>query len=258
MKNSRIDEMLSYIKERNRVSLEDLLSRFAVSMTTLRRDLREMENNGDIEKYYGGVCIKKHKALTPLSKRKQINSQGKAIIGELAAREVRDGDVIFLDSGSTVGMMPDFLGDLDEVTVITNNMLAISKLITMPKIQLITLSGVYNRDTYSFVGERVAEILRNYNLSKAFMGSSGIALNDVVTHSTALEAQVKRLAVSAASFTYLLVDHLKFDRVAPFTYASFDAIDTVITDEEPNADFMKLFKDHVVKVRIPDTSGNVD
>ena len=254
MKTNRLEEMLSFIKERKQATLEELLNKFSISMTTLRRDINKLEKDGDIDKFYGGVKIRRRKELTPLSKRRLINYAGKISIAEEAATFVKDGDVIFLDSGSTVGAMAEFLGKHEDLTIITNNMLAMSKIVSasddFKHAQLITLSGLYNFETYSFVGEKVSELLLTYNVGKAFMGTSGITLNANVTHSTVLEARVKKTATEKASFCYLLADHFKFDRAAPFTYAKFDQIDEVITDESPSDDFQKLFKEHLVKLRI--------
>lgn len=250
MKNDRINALLSYVKDKEEVTLDELQKHFEISISTLRRDLKVLEDNGDIDRYYGGVRIRKRKELTPLSSRMNINITGKTRIGQIAAGMVREGDVIFLDSGSTAAAMSKFLIDIDGLTVITNNLLAIDHIAQLSNAQLITLSGVYNPKTCSFVGERVSEILKEYNVGKAFMGTSGLTTSGLVTHSTSLEAMVKRTAVTLATTTVLLADHLKFDRAAPFTYANLDSIDCVITDQEPSAEFMDLFSRHLVKVNV--------
>ncbi|MDD7021679.1 MAG: DeoR/GlpR family DNA-binding transcription regulator [Aeromonadales bacterium] len=256
MKTDRVNALLSYIKESGEAPLEDLMGHFKISMSTLRRDLKFLEDNGDIDRYYGGVRIRKRKELTPLSSRMRINISGKARIGRLAAQLVREGDVIFLDSGSTAGEMSKYITGIDSLTVVTNNLLAITALASSETVQLITLSGVYNPKTSSFVGDRVSEILNEYNIGKAFMGTSGLTTSGLVTHSTALEALVKRTAVQTASTAVLLADHLKFDRAAPFTYANLDSIDKVVTDEQPSDEFMQLFAKHLVKVEVAPPDGD--
>lgn len=255
MKTDRINALLSYIKGKGEAQLEDLSGHFGISMSTLRRDLKLLEENGDIDRFYGGVRIRKRKELTPLSSRMLINISGKSRIGMQAARLVHEGDVIFLDSGSTAGEMSKHLSGIDGLTVITNNLLAITALASFENVQIITLSGVYNPKTSSFVGDRVAEILKEYNIGKAFMGTSGVTTSGLVTHSTALEAMVKRTAVRSAGTAVLLADHLKFDRAAPFTYANLDSIDKVVTDEQPSGEFMQLFAKHLVKVEVAPPEG---
>lgn len=55
MKYNRIQEIENYIKNAKVASLDELLNQFDVSIQTLRRDLKELENRNVIKKVYGGV-----------------------------------------------------------------------------------------------------------------------------------------------------------------------------------------------------------
>ena len=55
MKYNRLQEMETYIRDRKTVRNEELLSKYNVSIQTLRRDLKIMEDQGLITKVYGGV-----------------------------------------------------------------------------------------------------------------------------------------------------------------------------------------------------------
>ena len=162
---NRLEQLSLFIKERKQVSMQELTDAFGISLSTLRRDIRKLIDRGIVRKTYGGVESCSQRALTPLSDRLDLNSDGKFRIAREAALSITDGDVIFLDSGSTVGAMAQFLGRLDKLTVISNNMLVIKtlvmkKIITEPKVQLITLSGIYNPQTFSFVGDEVSSMLQ--------------------------------------------------------------------------------------------------
>lgn len=250
MNNSRLEEISLYIKERKKVSLDELCIKFSISLSTLRRDLKKLEDTGSIQKIYGGVKTRTQRELTPLSTRIDINHTGKFKIARHAASSIVDGDIIFLDSGSTAGAMAQFLARPNNLTVVTNNILVIEKVIHFPKIHLITLSGLYNRNTFSFVGDEVAPMLRHYNISKAFMGTTGFSPTSGITHSTQLEASVKRCAVNIAQNVYLLADHLKFDAFAPYTYCTLDDIDKLYTDAPLSEDYAKLCQKHHTEVII--------
>ncbi len=241
-KISRSDDICSYIYSHESVSLPELCDTFSISMSTLRREIKNLVESGEVEKVYGGVQKSIHRGLTPLSKRKLINYDGKIAIAQAAAELIKDRDVIFLDSGSTVGALAGYLGLREGITVITNNYLAIQKIVPMQNISLITLSGKYYKETYSFVGENATELLQKYNISKAFMGTSGLSIKSGVSHSTSLEASIKKQAVKSAQSVIVLADHLKFDCVAPLTYTSFDDVDIIVTDKEPSEEYLKLFK----------------
>ena len=252
MKELLMREIIAYIRERRSVQLPDICSHFEISMSTLRRYISAMCEDGLVEKYYGGVRIRVSRELIPLSHRKLINYDGKLAIGRAAASLVEEGDVIYMDSGSTVGAMAQFLEKREGITVITNNYLVISRLTASSGIQLITLSGEYNQKIFSFLGSRVSELLRTYNVSKAFMGTSGFSLSSGITHSTQLEAAVKRTAVEIAGRVILLADNLKFGTVAPFTYCGIEKLDCLVTDQEPAPDFRKALEGAQVQLQIAD------
>lgn len=252
---NRLEQLSLFIKERKQVSMQELTDAFGISLSTLRRDIRKLIDRGIVRKTYGGVESCSQRALTPLSDRLDLNSDGKFRIAREAALSITDGDVIFLDSGSTVGAMAQFLGRLDKLTVISNNMLVIKtlvmkKIITEPKVQLITLSGIYNPQTFSFVGDEVGSMLQRYNVSKAFMGTTGLSLTSGITHSTQLESAIKRQAVAQAQKVYLLADHLKFDTFAPYTYCSMQDIDELYTDEALTEDYRSLCAEAETAVHI--------
>ena len=104
---------------------------------------------------------------------------------------------------------------------------------------------------HSFLNRsEVAPMLRHYNISKAFMGTTGFSPTSGITHSTQLEASVKRCAVNIAQNVYLLADHLKFDAFAPYTYCTLDDIDKLYTDAPLSEDYAKLCQKHHTEVII--------
>jgi DeoR family transcriptional regulator, myo-inositol catabolism operon repressor len=179
---------------RKLASLQELCDHFGVSLSTLRRDLTSVEQRGLIRKTCGGVAAQPTRQLvTPYEERDIINRAAKQKIARAAAAgRVDDGDIIFIDFGSTVMGMIDFLEQARGVTILTNNINIIVKAIHMENIQIITLPGVLNRQTYSFAGESAANILTNYNINKSLMGTTGISISNGVTNSSSTEVEIKK------------------------------------------------------------------
>ncbi|MBQ5552710.1 MAG: DeoR/GlpR transcriptional regulator, partial [Erysipelotrichaceae bacterium] len=124
MKYNRQKEMLAYIEDKRSVRNEELLEKFNVSIQTLRRDLKTFEDQGFIDKVYGGVIYNNHKesvsSVSPFEQRDQSNREEKEYIGKLAAALVEDNDVIFIDSGTTAYRMLHYMKDVKNVTVISH------------------------------------------------------------------------------------------------------------------------------------------
>ena len=237
MKIKRIEQEEAYIQEAQNVTIEELCEKFGVSKNTIRRDLIELEKKGSIVKNYGGVssAVQSYDVgMLPFNARGRLMREEKQRIAERAAEFIKDGDYIFVDSGSTVCNLVDFIKTMN-VTVLTNNLDFIIRALPYPNIQIITFSGILNRDYYSFtsIDERSAEILSSYNFTKAFMAATGVTVQYGALNSLLSDNQLKTTAVNRAQEVYLLVDHTKFGKVTIKSYGSLEQIDTIITDEPP-------------------------
>lgn len=93
MRAERLNEMEQYILGKETVSLEDLCDQFDISMNTVRRDISELLDRGNIRKVYGGVSSTLINRPVGFSVRKQKNSEAKHVIGQLASKLVSDGSL---------------------------------------------------------------------------------------------------------------------------------------------------------------------
>jgi DeoR family myo-inositol catabolism operon transcriptional repressor len=252
MRSNRIDNMMSYIKARKTVTLDNLCEEFQVSKNTIRRDVSELLSTGEFKKIYGGITVATTPALKPFSERNIKNQELKQDVAKKAASLVNDGDIIFIDSGTTTFNMIEYLKDKQNITILTNNLEAIIHAIPYPDMKIVSLSGNLDHKTLSFTGTSASEILSNYNISKSFLASTGISIEGEITNSSSLEYEVKRVAVSRSQSNYVLVDHTKFNVVSLLTFTNFSTIDYLITDEMPPEDLKKYIESCNTKIVLSD------
>ncbi len=248
MKSFRIKQMEQYIMEHDLVSMEELRGVFGISMNTVRLDVTELVNKGVIRKVYGGVCSNQKGNLVPFEERQSRNIQGKISVGREAAKLVNDGDIIYIDSGTTTMYVIDYLGESSNVTVLTNNLNAINRAVTLPGINVISLPGTLERKTNSFVSADTVRTLEKYNIKKAFMASSGISESGMVTNASPLEYEVKKAAIENSNEVYLLIDSSKFGKSAMLTYANITEMSKVIVDDPAGEDLLSLCEKKNVEV----------
>lgn len=237
MKYNRLDEEEEFILKNNKVSINELKEKFNVSSNTIRRDILELESRGKISKKHGYVVSKSNDldvGLLPFYSRNLVMREEKNRIAKKASEFIEDGDCIFIDSGSTVAFLIDYIKNL-KLTVFTNNLYFINKVINYPNIEIITFSGVLNRDYFSFTGieNQAIDILYQYNFTKAFMATTGVNLNYGVMNSLITDNAIKKSVVKRAQEVYLLVDHSKFNKITIKSYCQLNDINFLITDKEP-------------------------
>ena len=82
------------------LSVEELAQKFAVSALTIRRDLERLEVDGAILRTHGG-CVLRGTVESAYHRKVALHFELKQAIGRAAAQEVRSGDAILVNDGST-------------------------------------------------------------------------------------------------------------------------------------------------------------
>ena len=121
---------IAELLEKNEVvSLDEFCKSLGgVSESTVRRDLKTMEKEGEITLLRGGgACLKRGSYEVPVLSKKSKNVKEKDGIAKVAASLVNDGDSIYIDSGSTALDMVKYLKDKN-ITVVTTNALICEEL----------------------------------------------------------------------------------------------------------------------------------
>ncbi len=250
MKTFRLRQMEQYILENDTVSMEDLCSRFDISMNTTRMDVASLVKKGTVKKIYGGVCANQTNNLVPFEDRRLRNMERKRAIGRAAAGLVKDGDVIYIDSGTTTMYMVDFLEDRKNVTIITNSFNAIYRAQPHLDLTVISLPGTLERRTNSFVSAETGRMLERYNIQKAFMAATGVGIGGEVTNSSPLEFEIKGSAIKNSLHSCLLVDSSKFGKTSLMRYANLSQMERVITDEGLGGEYLELCRQSGVEIVI--------
>ncbi len=251
MRNIRLDEMESMILKEGTISLKELSNTFEISLNTVRTDIEAITRRGRVKKVYGGVrAVMSDNELLDYRIREDKRIYIKQEICKKAADLVNDGDIIFIDSGTTTIHLTDYLKEKKNVKIVTNNIVVISKLLGNDNISVIGIGGVVRNKTMSFASSESLLLLKQYNIQKAFMAATAVNIKNGVMNSSFDERAVKMLAVEKAEQVYVLADSSKFDKSALLTYCDLDQLNLIITDGENKAYIDKLRKQGVNVLQI--------
>lgn len=243
MRPQRIDLIEKFIHKEKIVSLDHICETFQISKSTLRRDLKDLAERGGIRKVYGGVTAGQPCVQRPFEERHVSHPDAKRMIGLKAGTLVEDGDVIFIDTGTTTMYIVDALAERQDLTIVTNNIEVMRRVLPLEHIEVVALSGYLNRQLLSFTGGMGVSVLQSYNITKAFMATAGISLEYGVTHSFHSEREIKQTAVARSRKIILLADHSKIGQVSLHTYCDLAAIDTLVTDKPLPGEYTAVLKE---------------
>ena len=229
-------EILEYLKVKKFATVEEMMEKFKISRSTLRRDLIAMEDRGHIKRTRGGAelveKIKDNTEWVNLAEIFKDKKKEKNKIAKKASELIKDNDVIFIDSGSTCYYMIDYI-TAKNITVVTNGILHIQKLMAKG-INTYILGGYAKPDQNLIIGEDIVSKIKVMNFDIAFLGTMGIDSKSGFTTELLNDGEVKRAVINSSDRCFVLADTSKFNVRRFYTYGEFQEA-TVITD--PNIDF---------------------
>ena len=229
MKAKRTEEIENYVIKQGTASLKELQELFDVSLNTIRRDINTITQNPKFVKVYGGVSVSSNELIN-YETRDIENNAVKREIAKQAASFINNGDIIYIDSGTTTKYILEYVEKELSFTVLTNNLDVVVQIDDFPNAHLVLIGDTYKRDTRSFVGAHQLNSSRIYNIDTTFMAATAVSAKNGLMNSDPLEYDIKQMVVSKASTNILLVDQTKFEKSTLITYAKLTDMDTVITD----------------------------
>ena len=209
----RRQQILNLLDEKDFVTVEQLISSVeGVSESTIRRDLKAMADEGLLVLMRGGASkVKEVSRDTFIHSRMALNIDAKEKIARYASGLVRDGDVIYLDAGSTPLRMVKYIRN-KSIKIVTTNLLIFQEMMDA-KAECIVVGGEVLLDTGSAVGALTVSTLEDMYFDRAFIGATGFSLQSGVSTPELQEAQKKKVVKKNSRHAYILADSSKAGRV---------------------------------------------
>jgi len=239
-------QIMAEVFEKRHVTARDLAAALDVSEATVRRDLKALADDHQVDLVYGGATLRPTSDFSFRSKG-QRHVEAKRAIGKIAAGLVHDGEHIFLDSGTTSFEMAPFLKRRRGLNIIVNSARLALEL-DSPGVQVILLGGLYRPDRMDTTGPLATSTLEQLRGYVAFIGADGLHREFGLAASDIESAQLYRLAVGNARETVLLADHSKFTSPSLYKIVDWDRISRVVTDSEPVAEWSEFFRQRNIEV----------
>jgi DeoR/GlpR family transcriptional regulator of sugar metabolism len=231
-RQSAIAQML---REAGRVEVAALATLYQVSEDSIRRDLRQLQSRGLVQKTHGGA-IALHVGAMPMAQRSDVKVSTKRNIGRAAAMRVQAHQTLFIDSGSTALALAQTLaaaGAPRPLTIVTAALDVALLFCGDAQVTLVLAGGEWSHETRAFFGPQAEGTVRAHRADWAFLGACALHPRLGLTSSHGGDALLKRAMLDCAAQRVLLADASKFELVQPQVVAGLDQVDVVVTDAAP-------------------------
>jgi DeoR family transcriptional regulator, fructose operon transcriptional repressor len=244
----RRERIQEYLAIQKIVRMDDLCNLLDASEATVRRDLEWLEREGIVERTHGGAILSQRLTLEPeYVQRAQKNPEEKHLIGEMAASLIEDGDVVFINSGTTTTQVIRHVRGGAGITIFSNNIYAALE-VGDADFKYYLIGGEFQPHSNSVAGRFAIDNLRQIYADKAILGVDGISLIHGCTVPSNAEAEVvKQMIERTQGKIFIVADHSKWGVVSNFQIAMIDEIDKLITDEELDPSAIETLTAHSVE-----------
>ena len=229
----RHEIILKLLKEKGSITVTEVRDLLDTSESTVRRDITALDKEGKLEKVFGGAVEAGQKVTAheyTVAQKNELNCDAKRKIAEYAASLIKADDFVYLDAGTTTGLILDYL-EGTKASFVTNAVSHAQRLAKMG-IHVFLIGGELKSSTEAVVGSQAIKMLSMYHFTKGFFGTNGITKREGFTTPDTSEAIVKSTAMKQCKDVYILTDKSKFGEVSSVTFGGFtDA--KILTEEIP-------------------------
>ncbi|NHN29022.1 DeoR/GlpR family DNA-binding transcription regulator [Paenibacillus agricola] len=241
----RRNEILIAVRRIGSVAVDELVQTYGVSVETIRRDLRVLDEKGFLRRTYGGAVKKEQTTWdVPYYERIQLNLDRKEAIAREAVQLLEEGDSVFID-GNTSGLaLSRYVPDDKNLTIVTNSAMVTLNLIQKKgKLKVYMVGGEVDEDGKTF-GYKLHCELRQYRFDKALFSCMGFGLEGIY-YSKWEPLQIAQMLVKQSNHLILMADSSKVNRSGFLYGMELSRIHTLVTDEGTPLDMRDSLRESV-------------
>ncbi|KFF10667.1 DeoR/GlpR family DNA-binding transcription regulator [Flavobacterium hydatis] len=241
-KEERQSVILEYLSKEHRVTLIELSEYLNVSEDTVRRDVKELSDQGLLKAVRGGAV-----APSPIPlhyrNREKHDLESKKIIAEKAISLLKDGQVVFIDGGTTsVALVASFPYDL-KITVITNSFPVAALIEDLPNIDLIFAGGKMCKTSFATSSIETIDFFRNFRADVCILGVCSIHHERGITGVIYDDSQIKKNMIQNSNFVIALSSIEKVGTAEAYFVCPIKDINILVTNISPEDEPLKPYKD---------------
>lgn len=214
------------------VAVHPLSKEFGVAEMTVRRDLKQLAIEGELELVHGGARLPAgRQSPAGFSSRTQSNSRAKLRVAAAVKSIVPREGVLGVDAGTTthvcaLELAPEFTG-----CVISHSVPVLASMLDWPELRVIGVGGDLLHENQAMVGPGAVAALRDLRIDVLLLGASAVNADGLYVHSS-VELATKRAMIDAAGEVILAVDSTKANASGAVRVCGLDRISRIATDEE--------------------------
>jgi DeoR family fructose operon transcriptional repressor len=240
----RKESIISILNDSGVIYTRDMTKKCNVSEITIRRDLIELEKKGLLTRTHGGaIKVKANEQYFTYDLKINQNKENKNAICKMATNYITDNDIVFIDCGSTLSFLAQYIRQFKNLIVITNSLPVIFNLIGASNVRLSLIGGEIASERQAIYGPVAEKNIGQYHANKAFVGADGVSLLNGLSSYDEKEAAITKKMIENANEVFLLCDSSKIEKNSFVKFAPLSKIHHLITNKTISPEHLKLYQE---------------
>lgn len=228
----RKQSIVDMVNEKKRMQVSELVELFNVTGSTIRNDLRELENEGLVTRTHGGVIKREfQRSVEIIPKSRELTSE-KYKIAERAVQLIEENDILAIDTGTSCRAFAEKLitSPLKQLTILTYD-LEIALLLSEKTNYQVQVIGGAIRNGYPYVsGSSVALGLAGFSVDKVILGTTSFDKDYGYSTPNYETAEMKKSLINIGRIKIVLSESSKINQRSFKQFATPDECDYLVTD----------------------------
>jgi DeoR/GlpR family transcriptional regulator of sugar metabolism len=244
----RRNQILNFIRNRDFTDVQEISKKFSVSDITARRDLIILAKSGLINRVYGGAKSSVQTVNEPVFNEhiKEYRQQKQSIARE-AIKHIKDGDTVFLDSGSTVLELAKMMVSKKNLKVITWGLHILNAMSDLSRKgdfdgEILCCGGTWRKNPDLFLGPQSLRFFDDIIINKAFLGIIAVNLEFGWMGISLTEVEAVKKIMSVSEYTIGLMISSNFGKTAIAKIGALDSMPCIITDNGADPETLNLYR----------------
>jgi DeoR/GlpR family transcriptional regulator of sugar metabolism len=247
LKEARHEYILNEVRIRNRVLLTDIAMHLNVSEDTIRRDLKELDQLGQLRKVHGGAVAK---SFYPFVYKKEeiYDHSNKQVIADKGAKLINPGDVVLITGGTTNLELVTLLPETLSATFFTPSLQVATQLAQHPQVEAILIGGRVSHDAQIALGADALNTLSQIRADICFLGTGHLDVQNGLSEFDWEVVQLKKAMIRSSKRIVSLTLSAKLNSSQRYQVCPIQSIHTLITELDPADAALARYQQHGLQV----------
>ncbi|WP_417262345.1 DeoR/GlpR family DNA-binding transcription regulator [Celeribacter sp.] len=244
----RRDRIIALLSEHGELSAAELSDRLAVSVQTIRTDLRDLDEAGLVQRRNGAARLRQQSENIGYLPRESLSRQEKQRIALAVKNLIPNGSRVALGTGTTVEHCARLLASRENLFVVTNSIHAVCALQSAPGVSVEMAGGTVRMRDLDLIGVASLEFFANYRVDYAVFSCGGLSSSGAVMDYNSEEVTARKAISKCAKTTILVMDREKYNLDLACQHGSLWDYDIVVTGAQLSEDVTQACNAHQCRI----------